>query len=68
MHDIESGFFSPLTRLDIHMTIGIPNIIKGQANRSSATGKADKVIFIIHLRMVSVGAKDACSGAPAPTA
>ena len=55
MQDIESGFFSPLTRLDIHMTIGIPIIINGHANRSRATGKTDRVIFMIHLRMIDVG-------------
>jgi hypothetical protein len=55
MQDIESGFFSPLTRLDIHRTIGMPNIIKGHANRSRATGKTDKVMFIVHLRLIDVG-------------
>jgi len=55
MQDIESGFFSPLTRLDIHMTIGMPIIIKGHANSSRATGNTDRAMFMIHLRMIDVG-------------
>jgi hypothetical protein len=57
--DIESGFFSPFRRLDIHDTTGMPNImpimIKGHTNRSRAIGKTDRVKFIIHLRMVDAG-------------